>query len=99
MKSNLDLVQTAPNVTYEILEKDGSTIQIHNPQDVPDTGQIVEFRQPIVHVNFLPTDNIGSVMQLCTDRRGIYVKTEYLSPIACDADIRSAAGRSDLRSA
>jgi GTP-binding protein LepA len=80
-EADLDLVQTAPNVTYEILTTDGETLYIHNPQKVPDSGQIEEFRQPIVKVNFvLPTDCIGPVMQLCTDRRGEYVRTEYLSP-------------------
>jgi GTP-binding protein LepA len=80
-EANLDLVQTAPNVTYEILTTSGETLYIHNPQKVPDAGQIEEFRQPIVKVNFvLPTDSIGPVMQLCTDRRGEYVRTEYLSP-------------------
>ncbi len=80
-EADLDLVQTAPNVTYEIELITGETLQIHNPQDVPDAGQIKEFRQPIVRVNFLlPTESIGPVMQLSTDRRGVYVKTEYLSP-------------------
>ncbi len=80
-ESNLDLVQTAPNVTYEILTTSGETLYIHNPQKVPDSGQIEEFRQPVVKVNFvLPVESIGPVMQLCTDRRGVYVRTEYLSP-------------------
>ncbi len=80
-EADLDLVQTAPNVTYQILTTNGETLEIHNPQQVPDSGQIQEFRQPIVRVNFvLPTDGIGPVMQLSTDRRGTYVKTEYLSP-------------------
>ncbi|HEX3997789.1 MAG TPA: translation elongation factor 4 [Pirellulales bacterium] len=80
-EANLDLVQTAPNVTYQILTVNGETLEIHNPQDVPDAGQIAEFRQPVVRVNFIvPTDSIGPVMQLSTDRRGVYVKTEYLSP-------------------
>ncbi len=80
-EADLDLVQTAPNVTYEILTKNGETLYIHNPQKVPDAGLIEEFRQPLVKVNFvLPTDSIGPVMQLCTDRRGEYVRTEYLSP-------------------
>jgi GTP-binding protein LepA len=79
-EADLDLVQTAPNVTYQILTTDGETMEIHNPQDVPETGSIEEFRQPIVKVNFvLPTEVIGPVMQLCTDRRGVYVRTEYLS--------------------
>ena len=80
-EADLDLVQTAPNVTYEILTKTGETMQVHNPQDVPESGSIEEFRQPVVKVNFvLPTEAIGPVMQLCTDRRGTYVRTEYLSP-------------------
>jgi GTP-binding protein LepA len=80
-ESNLDLVQTAPNVTYQILTTTGELLEIHNPQQVPDAGQIEEFRQPVVRVNFvLPTEGIGPVMQLSTDRRGTYVKTEYLSP-------------------
>ena len=78
---DLDLVQTAPNVTYRVKKTTGETIEITNPQDVPDTGQIDEFLQPIVRTNFLvPVEQIGPVMQLCTDRRGVYLKTEYLSP-------------------
>jgi GTP-binding protein LepA len=80
-EANLDLVQTAPNVTYEIITKQGETLRIYNPQKVPDSGMIEEFRQPIVRVSFvLPTSEIGPVMQLCTDRRGVYIRTEYLSP-------------------
>ena len=61
--------------------RNGETLQIHKPQEVPDAGQIEEFREPIVRVNFiLPAEYIGPVMQLCEDRRGIYVQTEYLSP-------------------
>ncbi len=80
-EADLDLVQTAPNVTYQLLLKNGETLEITNPQDVPDTGQIEEFRQPIVRCNFLvPVEFIGPVMQLCSDRRGVFLKTEYLSP-------------------
>jgi len=79
--SDIDLVQTAPNVTYEIVTKTGELLEVHTPQKVPDQGQIEEFRQPIVRVNFvLPTEYIGPIMKLCTDRRGEYVRTEYLSP-------------------
>ncbi|MCH8923518.1 MAG: elongation factor 4, partial [Planctomycetes bacterium] len=80
-EADLDLVQTAPNVTYEITTKNGEELSVHKPQDVPEAGDIEEFRQPIVRVSFiLPTEYIGPVMQLCTDRRAIYVRTEYLSP-------------------
>jgi GTP-binding protein LepA len=80
-EADIDLVQTAPNVTYEITTKTGEQLEVHTPQKVPDQGDIEEFRQPIVRVNFvLPTEFIGGAMKLCTDRRGVYVRTEYLSP-------------------
>ncbi|MGD9635092.1 MAG: translation elongation factor 4 [Pirellulales bacterium] len=79
--SNIDLVQTAPNVTYQLTLNNGEEVEVHTPQKVPDQGEIQEMRQPIVRVNFvLPTEYIGPIMKLCTDRRGIYVRTEYLSP-------------------
>jgi GTP-binding protein LepA len=79
--SELELVQTAPNVTYEILTRKGEVIAIDNPQDVPDAGQIEEFREPVVRISFLlPAENIGDLMQLCAERRAIYLRTEYLSP-------------------
>jgi GTP-binding protein LepA len=78
----LDLVQTAPNVSYEILTRKGETITIDNPQDVPDAGQIEEFREPIARLSFLlPSENIGDIMGLCAERRGVYLRTEYLSPL------------------
>jgi GTP-binding protein LepA len=77
----LDLVHTAPNVTYEIVHRDGQAIVVNNPQDVPDAGLIEEFREPIVKISFLlPSQNIGDIMQLCSERRGAFVRTEYLSP-------------------
>jgi GTP-binding protein LepA len=80
-EADVDLVQTAPNVTYEIVTRSGEVRQIHKPQEVPDAGEIAEFRQPIVRVNLLqPTEYLGAVMQLCQDRRGVQVSTEYLSP-------------------
>jgi GTP-binding protein LepA len=80
-EADIDLVQTAPNVTYEIVNTAGETVEVHTPKNVPDPGEIEEFRQPIVRVSFIvPADYIGPVMKLCTDRRGVYVRTEYLSP-------------------
>ncbi len=80
-EADVDLIQTAPNVTYEILTRDGRTLRIDNPVDVPDAGHIEEFREPIAKVTFiLPAENIGGIMQLCEDRRGVYKHTEYLGP-------------------
>ena len=78
-EADIDLVQTAPNVTYEIVNKRGETISIHKPQDVPDPGDVEEFRQPIVRCSVIvPTDFIGAVMKLCQERRGIQQSQEYL---------------------
>ena len=78
---DIDLVQTAPNVTYEIITRKGEKLEIHRPQEVPDSGDIEEFRQPIVRVNFVvPNDYIGTVMKLCQDRRGVQRNNEVLSP-------------------
>lgn len=80
-EQNMDLIQTAPNVTYEILTRDGKTMVIDNPQDVPDAGIIEEFREPLAKVSFIvPSQHVGTIMQLCQERRGIYRTTEYLGP-------------------
>ncbi len=80
-EADVDLIQTAPNVTYEIVLRDGEVVLIDNPVLVPDAGQIEEFREPISKVTFiLPASCIGPIMQLCEDRRGLYKNTEYLGP-------------------
>jgi GTP-binding protein LepA len=80
-ESGVDIVQTAPNVTYQVLNRRGEVIDVERPSDLPDASEIEEFREPIVRVSILvPADAIGSVMKLCLDRRGKYLRTEYLSP-------------------
>ena len=79
--SELNLVQTAPNVSYEIVKQNDEVIQVNGPQDVPDGGGIKEFREPIVKISFLiPAGNVGDLMTMCHERRGTFVRTEYLSP-------------------
>jgi GTP-binding protein LepA len=79
-ESNLALVQTAPTVTYEIVTREGEVLHISNPTRIPESGSIEEFREPVSRVNFIiPSDSIGAIMQLCEDRRGVFIKTEYLS--------------------
>ena len=80
-ESELNLVQTAPNVTFEILKMNGEVLTVHGPQDVPDGGFVKEFREPIVRISFLiPATNIGDLMGMCTERRGTFVRMEHLSP-------------------
>ncbi|MDP6110300.1 MAG: translation elongation factor 4 [Planctomycetota bacterium] len=76
---DIDLVQTAPNVTYEILKTDGTTLLVRSPAELPDTGAIQEFREPMVDASILvPAESIGNVMKLGEERRGEYKSTEYL---------------------
>ena len=80
-EADVDLIQTAPNVTYQLLRTNGEVTTLDSPQDVPDAGSIKELREPIAKVHFiLPSDKIGPIMQLCADRRGTYLTTEYLGP-------------------
>jgi GTP-binding protein LepA len=79
-ESGIDIVQTAPNVTYQVLTRAGKVVDVERPSDLPDPSEIEEFREPIVRVSLLvPADSIGVVMKLCLDRRGKYLRTEYLS--------------------
>ncbi len=80
-EAEVDLIQTAPNVTYELLMENGEVRTIANPVDVPESGFIKEFREPIAKVQFIvPSTAIGAIMQLCEDRRGTYKTTEFLGP-------------------
>jgi GTP-binding protein LepA len=78
---DLDLVQTAPNVTYEVLRTDGTVVRIEKPSDIPEANFIAEFREPIARCSMiLPAEHIGAMMQICTDKRGAFVRQDYLSP-------------------
>jgi GTP-binding protein LepA len=79
-ESNISIVQTAPNVTYEILKTSKEIIKVDNPEKVPPVNEIEEFREPVVRASFvLPTEYLGPIMQLAEARRGRYKSTEYLS--------------------
>jgi GTP-binding protein LepA len=76
---NIDVVQTAPTVTYEILMTDQSVIRIDAPSELPDPNHLIEIREPYILINLItPADGVGAIMKLCEDRRGIYKKTEYI---------------------
>jgi len=79
-EGELTVVQTAPTVTYEVLTKDGKTLRIESPSDLPDMSAVEEVREPIVTAQMIiPADTVGTVMQLSMDRRGKQMKSEYLS--------------------
>jgi GTP-binding protein LepA len=76
---HIEVVQTAPTVTYEVLLNDQSVIHIDAPSELPDLSRVKDIREPYIHMNLIvPADAVGGMMKLCEDRRGIYKKTEYL---------------------
>jgi len=76
---NIEVVQTAPTVTYEIKMTDGSLKRIDAPSELPNPTSIKEIREPFIKMNLiLPADSVGAIMKLCEDRRGTYIKTEYI---------------------
>ncbi len=82
-EEGVDLIQTAPNVTYEIVAQSHEgpkVMRIDNPAKLPEEGLIKEWREPMVRATIIiPADSIGIIMKLCQDRRGEYLKTEYIS--------------------
>ncbi|MHC4845052.1 MAG: translation elongation factor 4 [Planctomycetota bacterium] len=80
-ESGIDIVQTAPNVTYEIEGPDGEVTAIDSPSQVPDPMKIVEFREPMVKLDIItPDEHTGALMKLAIDRRGRFAKQEYVGP-------------------
>jgi len=78
---NVDIITTQPNVRYEVLKKNGEVIEVENPSNLPTVVEIDEIREPILDAQILvPSEYIGSVMQVCNERRGTYINTEYLAP-------------------
>lgn len=76
----VDVVQTAPSVTYEVLLTDKSTKRIDAASDLPDLSEIEEIREPIVEVQIIvPVECVGAIMKLSETRRAIYKRTDYLS--------------------
>jgi len=76
---NLDLISTAPNVVYRVVMEDGTEHTVTNPSEYPD-GKIAEVHEPVVRATILtPTEFIGTVMELCQNRRGVQTGMDYLS--------------------
>lgn len=76
---NLDLITTAPSVSYKMHMTDGSVVELHNPADFPDVTNISSIEEPWVKATILVPDNyLGSVIQLCTERRGVQKDLTYV---------------------
>ncbi|MGN1158697.1 MAG: translation elongation factor 4 [Lachnospiraceae bacterium] len=76
---NLDLVTTAPGVVYKVHKTNGTVIELTNPSNLPDPSEIDYMEEPIVSAEIMvTTEFIGPIMQLCQERRGRYISTEYI---------------------
>ncbi|MFN0118519.1 MAG: translation elongation factor 4 [Elusimicrobiota bacterium] len=79
---DLNLIITAPNVVYRVIDQKGIATEIHNPSDFPESSKGMTVQEPYVRATLIsPADYTGSIMQLCQDRRGIMLDMKYLTPI------------------
>ena len=77
---DLDLMMTMPSVEYEVTLTDGTVLAVHSPADFPDPSKVSEVREPYIRASILtPKDYVGTIMELCQDRRGDHIGMHYLS--------------------
>jgi GTP-binding protein LepA len=76
---NLNLITTAPSVVYKVVKKDGSELSVDNPAKLPGEGEIEKLMEPMLlaHI-YVPNEYVGSVLQLCQDRRGVQKDIKYI---------------------
>jgi len=76
---NLDLITTAPSVIYKVDLKSGETVSIDNPSKFPSPDEIVDAYEPMMKASIItPTEYIGGIMELCQDRRGVFIDMKYI---------------------
>ncbi len=76
---NLDLVTTAPGVIYKVYKTNGEVIELTNPSNLPDPSEIEHMEEPVVNAEIMvTTEFIGPIMELCQERRGVYLGMEYM---------------------
>jgi len=77
---DMNLITTCPNVNYQVYTKNGELLQVNNPSDMPEQGDIDTINEPFIKAEIIsPAEFIGSIMKLCMSKRGIYRSTNYLS--------------------
>ena len=76
---NLDIITTAPGVSYNVYKTNGEVIEVSNPANLPPTTEISEIQEPVAAVNiYTPPEYVGSIMELCQNKRGVYLDMQYL---------------------
>ena len=77
---DMNLITTCPNVNYQVYTKNGELLQVNNPSDMPEQGDIDTINEPFIKAEIIaPAEFIGSIMKLCMSKRGVYRSTNYLS--------------------
>ncbi len=75
----IDIIATAPSVVYEITKTDGSIVSVDNPSEFPPKVTISKIEEPYIRTNiYVPNEYIGSIMELCQEKRGTFINTEYI---------------------
>ena len=75
---DLNLVTTAPSVIYKVVKNNGQVLMIDNPTNLPPAGEIDYMEEPFVHATiYTPQDSVGTLMELCQDKRGIFIDMQY----------------------
>ena len=76
---DLDLITTAPSVVYHVIKTDGTELYIDNPTNLPDPADIDYMEEPMVSAQiFSPSDYVGTIMELCQQKRGVYIDMKYI---------------------
>ena len=76
---DLSLITTSPSVIYKVHKTDGEVIELYNPSDLPPTSEISYMEEPMVKAEILtPKEFVGNIMEICQNRRGIYIDMKYL---------------------
>ena len=76
---DLDLITTAPSVVYHVVKRDGTELYIDNPTNLPDPADIEYMEEPMVSAQiFAPSEYVGTIMELCQMKRGVYVDMKYI---------------------
>lgn len=79
---DLSLITTSPSVIYKVHKTDGELLELYNPSDLPPANDISYIEEPMVTAEILtPKEYVGNIMEICQNRRGVYINMKYLDEI------------------
>ena len=78
---DLEIITTAPSVNYRVTKTNGEVLEIDNPTDLPEPGEIAYIEEPYVKATVMvPKDFVGNIMELAQEKRGDFINMEYITP-------------------